>query len=111
MKVAFDWQDLGQAALVAVAEVSTAPGHSGVQKRREAERRLAEVVDKAISFGEGPMARLLEKLDGPVVRILITIAIESAYGAFKAAEAGAFKAAEAGAFKAAKGGKAAEAAG
>lgn len=91
-----EWGDLGKEALTIVADLATAKGLSNVQKRRKAEAILAERVDQIIEWGDTPMARVLEALDGVVIKLLITMSVESAYGAWKAAQAKT-KAASAGA--------------
>ena len=78
-----DWSDLAGEAARLVAEHDELP-MSGAAKRKRVIAKLAKVADDAIEFGDGPIGRLFEMLDGPAIRLVLTGMVEGAVAARKA---------------------------
>lgn len=76
------WKEFGKNVLDIVIDAEGRfPSGSGARKRRWAIARISELADEAMVWGDGPVGRALELVDGVVVRVVATVAIEVAVAA------------------------------
>lgn len=79
-----DWQALAARALELVTAQEALPGKSGAAKRRAVVNTLAAEVDDLVAFGDGPVGRVFESLDGFVGRLVLTALVEGVVAVVKA---------------------------
>lgn len=55
----------------------------GPRKKKAVVRELAEWLDARLDFGTGPIGRLAEAADGPILRVILGLLVDEVYGTLK----------------------------
>jgi hypothetical protein len=78
MKLKVDMSQIKTHAEELILQFATAK-IGGERKKKAVVRELSEWLDDRLTFGPGPIGRLAEAADGPVLRMILGLIVEEVY--------------------------------
>lgn len=78
MKLKVNMGEIRQQAEDAILGFATAK-IGGERKKKAVVRELSEWLDDRLTFGPGPVGRLAEAADGPVLRLILGLVVDEVY--------------------------------
>ena len=78
MKLKIDMDELRKTAETTVKRLAVQK-IGGPAKHKRAVREVAEWADDKLQFGDGPVGRVAESLDGPLLRLIIGAVVKQSF--------------------------------